>query len=442
MLDDVTWRFNLREGVTFHNGNEFTAEDVQYSIMRILNGSKEEFIVYDQWTFVSDVRVIDDYTVEMEMSAPTPYNKVLSSLSGTGCGIVDKDYVEEVGNDGLANAGVGTGPFKLEDYERDSFVQLSANENYWDGKPDIDELTFRVIPEPATRLAELLAGGVDLAPGVLPQDWERIEEDERLKMVHYLTDRVYGLTCACTPPEGVDGVATELPEIRQAISYAIDREALIELVGGFGEPTLTRLTPPIPCWEEVDPPLYGVNPYDPDRARELMEEAGYPDVPGGPVITLHGTFGQYIGQREIAETIAAMLRDVGFEVELDIREFSTFRETVYRGSNEELILQSLGNFITDPWLFVLNYDSNFGETTGTRDRCSFEDIDTLADQINTELDPEQRCEYVAEYAQTVVERMPTVELFQMADSIAMPENLEWTPPKDGMLQFVNASYTE
>ena len=435
----TVWTMNLRQGVTFHNGDPFTAEDAKFSIDRILNGSRNEFIVFNQWAFIKEVRVVDDHTIEIETNSPDP--SFLSALAGTGCGVLSKNYVEEVGNDGLANAGMGTGPFKLKDYDRESFVILEANENYWGGKPEIDELVFRVIPEISTRVAELLTGGVDIAPGITPQDWERIEADGGLKIVQYLTDRVYGLTLAQTPPPGVEAVATSIPEIREAIDLAIDRTELIELAGG-GEPTLTRLTPPIPCWDSVDPPLYGVNPYNPERAQQLLADIGYPDVAGGPEITLHGTFGQYIAQKEIAETIAAMLEEVGFQVNLDIREFSNFRETVYLGNNEELMLQSLGNFTTDPWLFILNYDSKFGERIPTRSRFSNEEVDTLAEQANTEMDPAARCATINEFAHKVAELRPTIELFQMTDAIAMPTNVDWTPPSDGMLLFVNLTFTD
>jgi peptide/nickel transport system substrate-binding protein len=379
------------------------------------------------------------FTIEIKTPSPNP--SFLSALSGTGCGVVSKAYVEEVGDDGLANFGMGTGPFQLVEYDRDAFVILEANENWWGGKPDIDRLVFRVIPEISTRVAELLTGGVDIAPGILPQDLPRIESDPRLQIVQYLTDRVYGLTIAHAPPPGVDAVATSNPLIRAAIDYAIDRDELVSLAGG-GVPTLTRLTPPIPCWEAVEPALYNVNPFDPERARQLIAEAGYPDVAGGPVISLHGTFGQYIAQREIAETIATMLEDVGFEVDLDIREFSTFRETVYQGNNEELMLQSLGNFTTDPWLYILNYDSRFGDRIPVRGRFSNPEIDTLAAAANVEMDPAERCSIINEFAHMVVDFRPTVELFQMTDSVAMPSDVSWTPPSDGMLLFVNLTFND
>lgn len=440
MVDDVTWVMHLREGVKFHNGEPFTAEDAKYSIDRIINGSKEEFIVFDQWAFAKEVRIIDDYTIEIETDGPDP--SFLAHMAGTGCGVVNKKYTEEVGNDGLANFGIGTGAFKLVDYDRETFVQLEANDDYWGEIPEVDELVFRVIPEPATRVSELLAGGIDFTTGVLPQDWERIESDPELQISHYVTVRVYGLTVAFTPPEGVEGVATSLPEIRAAIDYAIDREELIDLVGGYGIPTLTRLMPPIPCSERVEDSLYNVNPYDPEKAKELLEQVGYPDVPGGPEIMIHGTFGQYIGQKEIAETIAAMLEDVGFEVKLDIREYSNFRETVYQGNNEELMLQSLFNFTTDPWLFIHNYNSFFGERIPARGRFSNEEIDTLAAAGNTAMDPVERCDVLEEMALKVAEYRPTIELFRMPDAIGMKANIDWSPAPDNMLLFLNVHYTD
>ena len=438
MVSPTVWRINLRKGVKFHNGDLFTADDAKFSIDRILQGNKEKFIVFDQWGFIKEVRKLDDYTLEIETTAPDP--AFLSELAGTGCGVVSKKYVEEVGDDGLANNGMGTGPFKVKEYDRESYVILEANPDYWGGKPQTDELVFRVIPEVSTRTAELLSGGVDITTGVLPQDVERLEADPTLKVVPYLTDRVYGLTVAHTPPPGVDKVWTSDPNIRAAIDYAIDRDELIALAGA-GKPTLTRLTPPIPCWDAVQPPLYGVNPYDPAKAKEYLAKAGFAEG-DGPEITLHGTFGQYIAQKEIAETIAAMLEEVGFKVKLDIQEFSSFREGVYQGNNRELMLQSLGNFTTDPWLFILNYNTQFGERIPARGRFSNEEIDKLAEAANTAMDPNERCKILNEFAHKVAEFRPTIELFQMADQVAMRKNMEWTPPSDGMLLMSNLRFTD
>jgi peptide/nickel transport system substrate-binding protein len=439
-LDDTTWRLDLRQGVTFHDGTPFTAEDAAFSIDRIISASRAEFIVFDQWAFVESVEIIDDHTIEIVTSWPEP--AFLSRLGGTGCGVVSKAYVEEHGAEYLGNNPMGTGPFIVVDYDRASFVQFRANDDYWGGRPEIDELIFRVIPESSTRVAELLTGGVDVAPGVLPQDWPRIEANPDTQMVHYLTDRVWGLTAAHTPPPGVDAVMTSMLEIREAISLAIDREELNDLVGGYGVPTLTRLTPPIPGSDAVIGELYDVNPFDPERARQILDEVGYPDIPGGPELVLHSTFGQGVGHREIAETVAAMLEDVGFQVRLDIRDNTSFRETVYPGNNEELLLQSLGNFVTDPWLFVLNYNSRFGERDMPRDRSSFPEIDELAAQIDVEMDVERRLEMVAEYARMVNDRVISIELLHQPESLGLRAGISWTPPIDGRFMLVNLTFDD
>lgn len=437
LLDDVTWRMNLRQGVTFHDGSPFTADDAKFSIDRIIQASRQEFIVFDQWNFVKEVVKIDDHTIDIVTRAPDP--AFLSRLSGTGCGVVSKAYVEANGMEYLSNNAMGTGPFIVTDYDRTSYVRMVANDDYWGGRPEIDELIFRAIPESSTRVAELLTGGVDLALSVAPQDWARIEANDGLEMLHYTTDRVWGLTLSHAPVDGQDAIATSIPEVREAINLAIDREELNDLVGGFGVPTLTRLTPPIPCWDQVSPALYDVNPFDPERARALLESVGYPDVPGAR-LTLHSAQGQGVAHRDIAETVAAMLEDVGFLVDLDIRDLTNFRETVYQNNPGGIMLQTLGNFTTDPWLFVLNYDSKFGTRAMPRNRFSDEQLDLQAVLIENQMDPQRRCELVAEYAQRVREINASVELLHQPESLGIVSTVSWTPPTDGKFMMLNVRY--
>jgi ABC-type transport system substrate-binding protein len=115
---------------------------------------------------------------------------------------------------------------------------------------------------------------------------------------------------------------------------------------------------------------------------------------------------------------------------------------VYQGNNEELMLQSLGNFTTDPWLFILNYDTKFGADPATRGRFSDPEIDTLGAAANIAMDPAERCRILNEFAHKVAEFRPTIELFQMADSMGMSDNIEWTAPDDGMLLFLNVHYND
>ena len=436
-LDPTTWRMNLRRGVTFHDGTPFTAADAKFSIDRIIGASRQVFIVFDQWNFVREVKQIDDYTIDIITRGPDP--AFLSRLSGTGCGVVSKAFVEKNGMEYLSSNPMGTGPFIVTDYDRTSYVRMVANENYWGGRPEIDELIFRAIPESSTRVAELLTGGVDLALSVQPQDWDRVERADGKTMLFYTTDRVWGLSLSHKPAPGVDAIATSIPEVREAINLAIDREELNMLVGGVGVPTLTRLTPPIPCWDQVDPPLYGQNPFDPERARELLASVGYPNVPGAE-LTLHSAQGQGVAHREIAETVAAMLEDVGFIVNLDIRDLTNFRETVYQSNPGGIMLQTLGNFTTDPWLFVLNYDSKFGTRAQPRTRYGDEELDLMAVLVENEMDPVRRCEIVAQYAQRVYDLNMSVELLHQPESLGIRDDVTWTPPTDGKFMMLNVRY--
>jgi peptide/nickel transport system substrate-binding protein len=437
LMNDVTWRMNLRRDVRFHDGSPFTADDAKFSIDRIIGASRQVFIVFDQWNFVKEVVKVDDHTIDIITRAPDP--AFLSRLSGTGCGVVSKAYVEANGMDYLSNNAMGTGPFIVTDYDRTSYVRMVANDDYWGGRPEIDELIFRAIPESSTRVAELLTGGVDLALSVAPQDWARIEANANLEMLHYTTDRVWGLTLAFAPIAGQDAIATSIPEVREAINLAIDRDELNDLVGGFGVPTLTRLTPPIPCWDQVSPALYDVNPFDPERAKALLASVGYPNVPGAR-LTLHSAQGQGVAHRDIAETVAAMLEDVGFLIDLDIRDLTNFRETVYQNNPGGIMLQTLGNFTTDPWLFVLNYDSKFGTRSMPRNRFSDEKLDLTAVLIENQMDPARRCELVAEYAQRVREVNASVELIHQPESLGIRSDVSWTPPTDGKFMMLNVRY--
>jgi ABC-type transport system substrate-binding protein len=162
-------------------------------------------------------------------------------------------------------------------------------------------------------------------------------------------------------------------------------------------------------------------------------------VPGAR-LTLHSAQGQGVAHRDIAETVAAMLEDVGFLVDLDIRDLTNFRETVYQNNPGGIMLQTLGNFTTDPWLFVLNYDSKFGTRAMPRNRFGDEELDLQAVLIENQMDPVRRCELVAAYAQRVRELNASVELLHQPESLGIVSNVSWTPPTDGKFMMLNVRY--
>ena len=178
-IGDLTMRFHLRRDVKFHDGTPFTAEDVKFHYERIKSGTREQYIVRDQYQFFTEIIVRDTHTVDVVTAEPNTL--LLDLMSQTGCGIVSRAHFQRVTRDVMHRQPMGTGPFRLRQWVKGERVVLEANRDYWGGKPEVDELVFRVLPEPSTRVAELLTGGIDATYGLVPQDEGRIKGNPRLR---------------------------------------------------------------------------------------------------------------------------------------------------------------------------------------------------------------------------------------------------------------------
>jgi peptide/nickel transport system substrate-binding protein len=431
-VDNTTWTMKLKEGITFHNGEPFNAEAVKYTIERIQ--ADETALVHAQWTFISEITIIDDYNIEFTTAANEP--AFLSKMAGTACQVVPPVYTEEVGTEGFGQAPVGTGPFKFVEWVRDDRVVLEANPDYFQGAPAIDQLVFRAIPEDSTRVAELLTGGVDLITSVPMQDQERVEGEGNLVVEDFLTTQVQLIALRSGPSstyEGWTGI-TEDPLIRQAIAYAIDRQALVDLLGGTVVPTLSRIIPPTLGASDR---FYGqAGTYDPERARELLAEAGY----NGEPLTFHSTTAWPM-QREVTEAITAMLQDVGLNIDLQIMELTAFREQIYVPSkNEEIYMDALGNSFFDPWIAVLAERSDRRQRTGWNGPQA-DEADVLIRAAAENMDIEDRAAQYEQIQELLLAENggPYVFLYRMADTIGRSDRVSYAPAPDGFLWFGQAS---
>jgi peptide/nickel transport system substrate-binding protein len=418
-LNDTTWRFSLRKGIKFHNGEPFNAAAAKFTIDRIL--ADRRMITHAQWNhFVKEIKAVDEYTVEVTAQGPEP--AMLSKLAGTGCQVTPPRYMQEVGPQGYAAKPVGTGPYKFVEWRKDDRVVLQANPDYFLGRPGVDELVIRAIPEASTRVAELQRGGVDLMISVPTQDWQRIEGNASLQLVRFLTTQTMLLGMRTGP-----GWVTSDRRIRAAVEHAIDREALVKLAGG-GIPTRTRVTPPTLGWH---PNLYKKNFYNQQRARELLREAGY----AGQPLTFHSTT-VWPMQKEVTEAIAGMLEAVGFKINLQILDISTFREQIYfPNRNRELYMDALGNSFFDPWVAVLNLLCSRSQRT---DYCR-PDMDDLITRAAREIVIEKRKQYYYKIQETAfTEDRPFVNLYHMMDTVGMNKKVTWQPAPDGFVWLGNA----
>ncbi len=426
-LSDTAWRITLRPGVSFTNGEPFDADAARFWFDRIRNDP--QMLPHRQWDFVDTVEVIDPLTIEVRTVEPEP--SFLNKMAGTGCQVVPPVYTSEVGPEGFGQMPIGTGPFKLVEWVRDERVVMEANPDYFQGAPAIDRLVFVALPDDSTLVASLLTGTVDLILRPPLQDRTRIEQAGYI-VDTYLSNFVMHLELRAGPsstyPEW-DG-PTQDPRVRQAISYAIDRETIIDLIDGLGYPTQTRVIPPM---LGVHPDLYGTHgTFDPERARALLAEAGY----DGETIIVQSS-SVFLLQREITEVVGAMLESVGLNVDLRIMDPSTFREQVYfTYRNDEIYFFATKNTFQDPWITMLGYQSDHGERVGWTGPEA-DEVDSLARAAEVNMNPEERAAQYRRIQELIMAENggPLITLYQMYETMGRASNLDFRRGPDGWLWF-------
>ncbi len=414
-VDDTTWHFTLRDDVQFHNGEDFTAEDVKYTLERVAND--DSLLEYGNYNQIVEVNVLGDHEVEIVTENPEP--ALLNRLSRLGSGMLPSEYIDEVGFEGFLEDPIGTGPYQFDEWVRDDRVVLVPFNDYFEGEPQWDKVTFRAIPEDSTRVSELLTDGVDIATNIPPEDWERIEGEESVKLADSPSQRVMMLILR-TAEEEVTGD----PKVREAIELAIDSEAIVDsLYEGAATTTRTRVTPGNTGANED---LYGESQYDPDRARELLDEAGYGD---GVEITFSSPSGRYLKDRETAELIQAMLGEVGITVDLDIREWSSYVETYGEKGFDEMFMIAYGNSMFDAALALdrLTQEQNEGETDYIN-----EEVEELLLEAESNMDPEERIEQYQKAQELIAEDRPQIYLYQIDSVYGLQENVDFEPRLDEM----------
>jgi peptide/nickel transport system substrate-binding protein len=317
--DQLTADFTLRKGVTFHNGDPFSAKDVKFSIERAMREDLRFVFGAELRRYIASVEIVDDYHVRIHLKEP--YAGILERLYGTA--IVPKGYVEKVGDAGFAAKPVGAGPFRVVNFARDRLFEVEAVQNHYRKTPFVKKFTIRNVAEPATRLAMLKTGETDfiaLPAAHIPS----VKKDPNLKIFwnrHCLVHTLAFFDLAY--PE--DSPFKD-PRVRRATSLAIDRKGIgTNILHGSHEPWGSFFAPYHPGF---DASRNLPDPYDPEKSKQLLAEAGYAN---GFDTVLVG----HPGYRPTYEAIQQQLKDVGIRAKLQIDEAgswaSTFVAGKYRG---------------------------------------------------------------------------------------------------------------
>ena len=323
-VDDVTWKFKLKEGITFHDGSPLTSEDVEYTISSIKDKEKN-FRLSSDFSFMT-VNVIDD--LNFEIITDEPFAALLLRLNYVK--IIPKDYVERVGDEEFAKAPIGSGPYKFVERQKDEKVVMEAYDNYFGGKPAIQKVTYRVIPEAASRIAALEAGEVDIISNVETSQINRLEAQDNIKTVGNPTTRVIFMGMNTL----VEGPLQDV-KVRQALNYAVDKKAIIEgVLDGYATQIATISTPE---YEGYDPSIAPYE-YNPEKAKQMLAEAGYSD---GFELEISATSG-YLNGIDVAQAVAAQLGEVGVKCTVRETDSNSQREKILAGTIEPLYLNGIG----------------------------------------------------------------------------------------------------
>ena len=415
-LDDTSWRFHLRPGVTFHNGEPFNAEAVRYSIQRLLDPNAVRFNT--DYKDFGQVDVEDDSTVVIHTNNPDPnFLPKMASLQ-----MVPPGYTASVSEEEFSAHPVGTGPYKFVSWTLGQQLVLEANDDYWAGRPSVDRLVFRPIPEASTRLAELQAGTVDIITGLNYDAIPLLERDPNLRAEANTGRRTVimhmDLLNGAKPLQDV--------RVRQAMAYAIDRQLLIDTVlNGFGTPLATIFRPDMFGYTADFQPY----PFDPEKAKALLAEAGYPDGFDIRFMTSDGIVNKGV---EVAEALASMLGDVGIRVEVVPVALQVMRD-MYIGNPEP----AGGN--VEP-LFMFNYGAPTPDATsplkalihtgGIESFSSNAELDALIDQYGSQPDPAMRTQVAYELQDRLYHDLPVIALYLQLDLYGVNNRLDWKARKD------------
>ncbi|HSW10128.1 MAG TPA: glutathione ABC transporter substrate-binding protein [Bacillota bacterium] len=306
--DNLVWTLRLRRGVEFHDGTPFDAEAAKFNLERFLNPDNRapfRFLI----ARIIRVEAADGHTLRLHLDAP--FAPLLSHLSHAFIGMVSPASVRALPADGVVEAPVGTGPFIFDSWARGEQIVLRRNPDFWGTAPVIETVTFRFVPEDASRLVMLETGEAHAIMRVPPKDVPRLQGDPEIQVVKEDSVRVIYI-----------GFNTQVPpfndrRVRQALNYAIDKQAIVDtILAGAGSVSTAPIVPAVFGYHTVGP-----YPFDPARARQLLAEAGFPQ---GFRATMHHPTGRYMMDVTIVESIQSMLRDVGVELELVTMEWAAY----------------------------------------------------------------------------------------------------------------------
>ncbi|HVJ72468.1 MAG TPA: ABC transporter substrate-binding protein [Casimicrobiaceae bacterium] len=433
-IEPTVWEFKLRRGVKFSDGSEFTAADVVASIDRVpkVPNSPSPFTAYTKQ--IAKIDVVDPYTIRFRTVSPYP----LMPTDLTQIAIVSKGAAgasTEEFNSG--KAAIGTGPYKLVRYAKGDRIELVRNDTWWGGRTPWEKVTLRLVTNDAARVAALLSGDVQAIENVPTADVARLKGDKRLAIYRQVSDRLMYVhldsdrasTPFVTAKDGkpLDRNPLKDANVRKALSIAVNRPLVVERV---------MENEAVPAGQLVPDFLFGatknlkVEKYDPEGARKLLAQAGYPD---GFALTLHATNNRYVNDAKIAQALAQMWTRIGVKTDVVAMPSATFFPQATDLKFSVLLVgwsTGTGESSSSLKALLMTFNRDRGYGTANRGRYSNGKVDALTEDALATVDDTKREAYLQRAAEIAVGDTGIIPLHFQVSLWATRDGIAYVPRVD------------
>lgn len=418
--DGLTWTFHIRHGVKSHDGSDFKAEDAKLALDRAREAPAKAMF----FSVIESTTVVDEYTLEFTTTSVAP---TLSTYLSIMAPMVPVKYIEQVGAEEFGRHPIGTGPYKFVEWVPGERIVLEANEDYYLGAPAIETVIFRAIPESSTRIADLLTGAVDLIANVPIEDIARVNASENAEITSKPGTAEWFIRF------NIDKEPLDDVRVRQAMNYAVDVEAIIANVMGGHAARLPGLVPSHAFGYTPDVPW--PYQYDPEKARELLAEAGYAN---GFSLKLDESGDLQRDRKESIDALVAQWAEVGINVEIVVHEPAVYADLRKNHSLDALSQDALSGPVFDADVLY----TQFFHSKSYKAYWHPPEVEELIVQAGGTMDEETRLDLYKQLAEIVAREAPFIPMYIKEEVFGKSTRLNWESRTDAEVYWIEASLNQ